>query len=141
MTNWLILRLLTAKRHISDTPAILCRMTNWKWLLRGVILQFTSYIHVHGVVLTIGVLLLIICLAWGNLFVTNGWKGVYVFAWIILQKLGLKEALVKQQSFEIWSKICIRTRMFRGPGAAAPENAPPNTFCKVGRVLFLENTY
>jgi hypothetical protein len=32
--------------------------------------SITSYIH--GDVLTIGVLLLIICLAWGNLFVTNG---------------------------------------------------------------------
>ena len=32
--------------------------------------DITSYIHGDG--LTIGVLLLIICQAWGNLFVTNG---------------------------------------------------------------------
>ena len=38
MTNWLIHRLLTAKRQISDIPAILCRMIKWKWLLRGGIL-------------------------------------------------------------------------------------------------------
>ena len=60
--------------------------------------SITSYIH--GDVLTIGVLLLIICLAWGNLFVSNGWKGVYVFAWIIHQTLGLKEVLVRQQSWD-----------------------------------------
>jgi hypothetical protein len=38
MTNWLIHRLLTAKHHISDIPAILCRMTKWKLLLRRGIL-------------------------------------------------------------------------------------------------------
>jgi hypothetical protein len=35
MTKWLIHWLLTAKRHIRNIPAILCRMTKWKWLLLG----------------------------------------------------------------------------------------------------------
>jgi hypothetical protein len=35
MTKWLIHWLLTAKCHIRDIPAILCRMTKWKWLLLG----------------------------------------------------------------------------------------------------------
>jgi hypothetical protein len=118
MTNWLIHRLLTAKRHISDIPAILCWMTKWKWLTWG---DITSYIH--GDVLTIGVLLLIICLAWGNLFVTNGWKGVYVFAWIILQKLGLKEALVRQQSWD-WVYNWHRNPYVQGSGSSGPGRPP-----------------
>ena len=68
----------------------------------------TSYIHSD--VLTIGVLFLTICLAhvWHGLYFLSqlSEKG-YVFVWIILQKLGLKEALVRQQS-EIGSKIGIR---------------------------------
>jgi hypothetical protein len=48
MTKWLIHRLLTAKHHcghISDIPAILCRMTKWKWMLsfRFVSIYFVSH--------------------------------------------------------------------------------------------------
>ena len=71
-----------------------------------VVWGITSYIH--GDVLTIRVLFLIICLAYGVYFLSQlSEKGVYVFAWIILQKLGLKEDLVRQQS-EMGSKIGIR---------------------------------
>ena len=72
----------------------------------------TSYIH--GDVLTIRVLFLIICLAhvWhmGYAFCHNFLKRGIDFAWIILQKLELKEDLVRQQS-EMGSKTGIRISM------------------------------
>jgi hypothetical protein len=39
----------------------------------------------------------------------------------------------------VFISIGIRIRMYRGRGPAAPEDPPP--FCKVGRVLLLENAY
>ena len=57
---------MTAKRHIRSSYTV----PNDKMKMTVTWGDITSYIH--GYVLTIGVLLLIICLASGNLFVTNG---------------------------------------------------------------------
>jgi hypothetical protein len=71
-----------------------------------VVWGITSYIH--GDVLTIRVLFLTICLAYGVYFLSQlSEKGYRFLLGLFFKKLGLKEDLVRQQS-EMGSKIGIR---------------------------------
>ena len=118
MTNWLIHRLLTAKRHISDIPSILCRMTKWKWLLRGGILlpiymvmfwESGSYYWLY---------------AWhGVIFLSQMAEKGYMFLLGLFLKIWGLKRLKLDNSLEIGSKIGIRIRMYR-VGIQRPRKTP-----------------
>ena len=57
---------------------------------------------------------------------------------LFFKNWGLKR-LKLDNSLEIGYTIGMGIHMYRGRGPAAPEDPPP--FCKVGRVLLLENAY
>jgi hypothetical protein len=96
--------LLTAKRHISDIPAIVVPNDEMKMTATW---EITSYIH--GDVLTIGFLFLIICLAhvWHVVYFLSqlSEKGYRFLLGLFFKIWGL-EALVRQQS-EMGSKLVL----------------------------------